>query len=229
MASWMVHLRIADVLLQHLKRIEKTEFVMGSMAPDSGVPNEDWSEYHPPKSVSHFQTKTGGGSVIDPERFCDRYFNERIISGYNRREFSFFFGYYAHLLTDVRWINTICASLKQDHRAEYACDKDKLYRAAKEDWYDLDFLYLKQHPDFCAFSIYENAVGFDNEYMDLFSRDAFENRRRYICAFYRSGEHGNLARDYRYLTPERAETFVKETSEWIAKLTDQFFKLRRED
>ena len=57
MASWMVHLRIADELLPHLKGVEETAFVMGNIAPDSGVPNEDWSAFHPPKTATHFQTK----------------------------------------------------------------------------------------------------------------------------------------------------------------------------
>lgn len=37
--------------------------------------------------------------------------------------------------------------------------------------------------------------------MDIFSEDAFENCREYICGFYR-GEHGELYREYPYLTPE---------------------------
>ena len=55
MASWMVHLRIADELLRHLDNIDETSFVMGNIAPDSGVPSEDWTEYHPPKELTHFR------------------------------------------------------------------------------------------------------------------------------------------------------------------------------
>lgn len=36
MASWMVHLRIGDILLDHLPDLEATEFVVGNIAPDSG-------------------------------------------------------------------------------------------------------------------------------------------------------------------------------------------------
>lgn len=43
MASWMVHIRIADLLLNKFKKLEETEFVMGNIAPDSGVPSDDWS------------------------------------------------------------------------------------------------------------------------------------------------------------------------------------------
>ena len=56
MASWMVHLRIADALLAQLKSIDKTAFTVGNMAPDSGVPNSDWTKFEPPYDVSHFKT-----------------------------------------------------------------------------------------------------------------------------------------------------------------------------
>ena len=54
MASWMVHLRIADELLKHLDNVDETAFVMGNIAPDSGVPSEDWKEYHPPQDYFTF-------------------------------------------------------------------------------------------------------------------------------------------------------------------------------
>lgn len=65
MASWMIHLGIADDLLMRLQRIDETAFVVGNIAPDSGVPNSDWSEFHPPKTVTHFykETKSGRGIV----------------------------------------------------------------------------------------------------------------------------------------------------------------------
>lgn len=215
MASWMIHLRIADELLTRLRRIDETAFVMGNIAPDSGVPNSDWSQFHPPKTVTHFYQETASGRVIDVDSFCKRYFSENLISRYSLREYSFFFGYYLHLLTDVRWTKTILSGLKKDYPKAYAERKNKLIETAKEDWYDLDFLYLEEHPDFHAFSVYENAVGFDNEFMRIFSRDAFDNRRQYICGFYRSDEHGDLNREYKYLTRDQADAFVKDTSKWL--------------
>ena len=154
MASWMVHLRIADELLLQLKSIDETAFVMGNMAPDSGVPNSDWSEFHPPYSVTHFKTCSDHGSFIDLNAFCDRHFNNDVIRGYNLTEYSFFLGYYVHLLTDIRWAKLIYAALLKDYPEECKEDKNKLVQTAKEDWYDLDFLYLEQHPDFRSFSVY---------------------------------------------------------------------------
>ena len=226
MASWMVHLRIADELLPHLKGVEETAFVMGNIAPDSGVPNEDWSAFHPPKTATHFQTKAGGVSLIGTDTFCRSYFNDAVIRGYSLKEYSFFLGYYVHLLTDERWAKTVHASLGRDYPKDYAEDKGRLIQAAKEDWYDLDFLYLEQHPDFRAFAVYENAVGFDNEFMDLFIRYAFENRRRYLCDFYHGEEHGDLHREYRYLTPEQADSFVRDTAKWILAQVSGFDRSR---
>lgn len=55
MASWMVHLRIADRLLDSLPGLSAVDFVVGNIAPDSGIPNEDWSEFTPSVIVSHFR------------------------------------------------------------------------------------------------------------------------------------------------------------------------------
>ena len=217
MASWMVHLRVADKLLSRLDNIDETAFVVGNIAPDSGVPNSDWSEFHPPKTVSHFYKKNEDGIYVDIGVFCGKYFNPDVIKTYNKKEFSFFLGYYVHLLTDMRWITDIAGALKKDYPEEYENDNNSLIWKAKGDWYDLDFLYLRQHPDFRAFAIYENAVGFENEFMDIFSSDAFDNRRQYICGFYRGDEHGDLYREYTYLTQKQADAFVSNTSERIFK------------
>ena len=222
MASWMIHLRIADELLSRLEDIDETPFVVGNIAPDSGVPNADWSEFHPPKTATHFKKRNENGTYIDIDEFCDRYFDSELIKNYGKKEFSFFLGYYVHLLTDIRWIDTVGAALKADYKKEYATDKNALIWRAKGDWYDLDFLYLTEHPDFRAFAIFEHAVGFENEFMDMFGKDAFDNRREYICNYYRGDAHGDLYREYKYLSKKQADSFVKETSDKItAKLIKQ--------
>ena len=224
MASWMLHLRVADKLLEHLPSIDETAFIVGNIAPDSGEPNEDWSKYYPPKNVSHFQIGRGTETVYDLVSFCKNYFNEELIKNYSLKEYSFFLGYYTHLLTDGFWVKTVFKKLADTYRDEYEADMGKLVWTAKGDWYDLDVLYLKEHPDFRAFSLYENAVGFENVYMDMFSKDAFENRRRYITEFYRSGNHGDLYRKYKYLTPKEADEFVESAVKWIEDKEKQYVK-----
>ena len=52
MASWMIHLRIADKLLDKIPDLSPIEFIMGNMAPDSGVPVE--GGYEPKLSAPYF-------------------------------------------------------------------------------------------------------------------------------------------------------------------------------
>lgn len=217
MASWMVHLRVADKLLDHIDGITDTEFIVGNIAPDSGVPNADWTVYTPPKKVSHFKTyREDGTSKIDVENYMEQYFTVEKRADYSREQYSFFLGYLTHLLTDKEWVAHIYKPGIARYQEAYAEDSDNLLWSFKKDWYDLDFLYLKKHPDFRAFQIYENAVGFVNRYMDIFAEDAFENRREYITGFYRSGRE-DIEREYQYLTEAQADQFVEDCVETVLK------------
>lgn len=218
MASWMIHLRIADALLDQIPELDRTAFVIGNIAPDSGVPNSDWSSFAPPKTVTHYHTgnSKSKASKADIDAFRADYFTKQHIRSYSRKAYSFFLGYYIHLLTDIRWAEKIVQPAKEQYPEECAANKRAFIDRMKEDWYDLDFRYLLEHPDFRAFRIYEQAVGFRNEFMKEFSGDAFDNRREYICSFYRSDEHGPLYREYPYLNPEQAEQFVQETTAFIS-------------
>ena len=160
MASWMIHLRIADGLLDRIPGLDETAFVMGNIAPDSGVPNEDWSAYSPPKDVSHYKVKRGNESVFDLDRFITEHFSPELIRSYSLREFSFFLGYYAHLLTDMEWIKEVLHPSFAAHPDKAEKDRTAFVWELKRDWYDMDFRYLKEHPDFRAFRIYEQSDGF---------------------------------------------------------------------
>lgn len=223
MASWMVHLRIADLLLQELENVEETEFVVGNIAPDSGVPSEDWSYYTPPTAVSHYRDKNGKNygdknGKIQIEEYIKKYFTKDMQSGYNVRQYSFYLGYLVHLMTDILWQDQIADPCKESHQKEISENRKKFIWQMKADWYDLDFLYLSKYPDLKTFQIYKNAVGFQNTYMDIFAEDAFDNRREYIVGFY-SEKRENLERDYPFLNEQRMNQFVEETSkavlEWI--------------
>ena len=176
MATWIVHLRIADRLLDCLEGIAQTQFVVGNIAPDSGLPNADWTAYTPDSRVSHFRiNRDGEPKEINVQAFLDRYFSEGQRQAYNVEEYSFFLGYLVHLLTDQEWAWRIYRPELAKHSQAFRGNRDELNRAMKRDWYDLDFVYLKKHPDFRAFAIYEAAQGFVNSYMDIFGRDALDD------------------------------------------------------
>ena len=179
MASWMVHLRIADKLLDLIPGLSPVEFIVGNIAPDSGVPNADWSAFTPVLRDS-----------------------------YNERQYAFYLGYLTHLLTDVLWSDRIAMPSFEKFAPKGHPDRTALVWKVKDDWYDLDHKYLRDHPGFRAFRVYLGAVGFRNEFMEEFSEDAFDDRREYITDFYLQGGD-NLDREYPYLTEAEMDAFVE--------------------
>lgn len=215
MASWMVHFRVANALLDKIEWLSPVEFIFGNIAPDSGIPNEDWSSFTPSSDISHFKTTDADGlKDIHLEEYINAYLKKKQYEHYNMQQKSFYIGYLVHLLTDIDWKDKIVRPSKEKFHALYEKDRHEWIWTLKKDWYDLDFLFLKQHPDFRAFCLYEQAAGFKNEFMDFFPTEAFENRRAYICGFYRGGREG-LEREYPYLTKERMDQFVTDCVEKV--------------
>ncbi|MBQ7983445.1 MAG: zinc dependent phospholipase C family protein [Clostridia bacterium] len=101
MANWPTHTIIADLLLQRGLPLCKTPFVIGNIAPDCNIENEDWTAYEPPREMTHFMT---GESKLtaDAEAFFAQYCSDGAKDDPDR--FSFLLGYYAHLITDVEFM-----------------------------------------------------------------------------------------------------------------------------
>ena len=222
MASWMVHLRIADKLLEALSVTAPVEFIVGNLAPDSGVPNEDWSAFDPPYATSHFKT---GTDKAGPEAFAEKYFRPEQRQSYSDSQFAFYLGYLSHLITDRLWSEKIARPTLKQYAKEDAPDREQFIWQIKEDWYDLDYKYLRDHPGFRAFRVYLGAVGFRNDFMEEFSEDAFDNRRIYITDFYLQGKE-NLDREYPYLTEAAMDAFVEEAVREISNILHRKYNVK---
>ncbi len=207
MATWMAHLRVADRLLDELD-VMKTEFVVGNVAPDSGVP-QDNGRFLPDKNASHFFVLENGIKVPDDAGFAEKYCKSA-----SEPARSFYLGYHTHLMTDRLWIDWFVRELKPRDAESYLHDKVAAAQKWKKDWYDVDRLYLRENPDFRAFEIYKNAVGFENTYLDIFSPDAFDLKRQVIIDFY-ADPSDDLDREYVYLTPEDMDGFIDRAAEYI--------------
>ncbi len=222
MASWMVHFRIADALLDVRKEFSQIEFIFGNIAPDSGVPNKDWSAFTPSSDISHFKTIAADGlKYIHLEQYVAAYLDCEKYEKYTVQKKSFYLGYFAHLLTDIEWVEQIVRPAEKKFYKLYKEDPNKWIWTLKKDWYDLDFLFLQKHPDFRAFCLYENNIGFKNEFLDFFASDAFENRREYICGFYRAGRE-DLVREYPYLSEEHMDYFVVNCAKKVAEKLEKY-------
>ncbi len=221
MASWMIHFRIAQALLDAnlfpaSRRWEVEEaFVMGNIAPDSGVPAEDGLHYIPAKSVSHFHVRnTRGFKECDLAAFTARYLTPSPNDPVAR---AFYLGYLAHLYTDNQWVEKIGLPARCLFSHEFKDNYADPHGRVKTDWYTLDCLYLKAHPDLHAYRLFAEAPPFVNRYVDFYAEDAFESRKSFILDFYRRGV-AEVAERETYLSMEELDAFVRETAEEIEEM-----------
>ena len=231
MASWMIHFRVAQAMLdrgalgEDPERAPAEAFVMGNIAPDSGVPTPEGG-YSPDKNTSHFMRRFEGvPEGQNPER-CDPHLfaREWLIPALDRGDevaAAFYLGYLCHLVTDNGWVRDFIypakvrfAHLRLVDGAETPEGVARFYAFLKRDWYDMDFLYLRRRPDLPAYGLFLNAPRFDNGFLPFFPADAFEVKRSEIEAFYRKGV---AAVDERavYISEDEAEAFLQRVADEV--------------
>lgn len=131
MATWGLHMRIAEKILEKHKSLDEAYFVVGNIGPDSGVPNEDWSKFTPDSETTHWSS--GGKKGIQSEAFRKAHLDMKIE---DPNKSSFLIGYYVHLLTDIAFSSFV--QNKKDKEAIYKpLESDpKFIWTIKKDWYD---------------------------------------------------------------------------------------------
>ena len=101
MATWYTHYRIANALYDLNPVLDKTAFIFGNLAPDSGLFISSLN-YDPCADITHY-TKGSDKALIKPLRLLDEYL-PRVK---NLAEYSFILGYFTHLLTDKLYSNFV--------------------------------------------------------------------------------------------------------------------------
>lgn len=205
MATWMTHFRIADRYIDMLANhgVNISTFIFANIAPDCGVLNADGLTYTPSTDLSHFG-KTG---QRDFTQFAAKYLVDR--SDMDR--FSFYLGYYLHLLCDNAWAYAIYRPEKERFAHHFESEADAI-RTFKRDWYDLDKLFIKEHPAFRAFQVFAGLGCFPNLYFDFFPPDAFDKQLDRIRSFYLAPAE-RVDREYQYLTAAELHAFVDTTTD----------------
>ena len=230
MASWMMHFRVADALLRAgisdgAPDHAAVAFVLGNVAPDSGVPTPD-GRYAPDKSTSHFMRRFEGVPAgQNPER-CDPslFAKEWLIpalEGNDPVAAAFYLGYLCHLITDNAWVRDFIypakvqfAHLRLVDGAETPEGVTRFYAFLKKDWYDMDFLYMKHHPDLPAYHLFLDAPSVENRFLPFFSADAFDRKREEMEEFYSVGVSTVKERTI-YIREETAEEFIRNVRDEI--------------
>ena len=106
MATWATHLMIADKLLVSFPTLDRRGFCVGNIAPDCNIENADWSEFTPPREITHWM-RGKEKSSDDCEAFRAEHLERRRGMISSAENYAFLLGYYSHLLTDVAFQNML--------------------------------------------------------------------------------------------------------------------------
>jgi hypothetical protein len=220
MASWMVHLRIAENLLAKFPELDESQFAIGNIAPDSGLPDEKWEKFSPPITVTHFCEDVWFSTCSDLEFF--RKYLQGLDLNTDTKRSSFLWGYFCHLVTD-NLSNEIRESTYQKHKKEFDADKDFVWEV-KNDWYGLDHVYVREFPTSLFWRKFVNCV-YQADYLDFLPEKNVQARVDYIREFYQRDDeeiHAIINRPFQYLSKAEMDQFVERASQkiitWLKKL-----------
>jgi Zinc dependent phospholipase C len=218
MGTWISHLRIAETLFDHLSGLDQSAFTFGSVAPDSGIPNADWTAFDPPKEVSHFlpagSTENNVRDLIFYRQYlqpCDRNQNPSL--------YSYLLGYFVHLISDRLWSEKIGKTSQESFPEVFSTHTEvEAWEILKEDWYSLDQLYVRDHPGSVFWRIFLTDP-LPQSPLPFIRQEAFEHQMQYIRTFYsHPPQEWILDRPYPYLNEATMQRYVDETSGCVIKI-----------
>lgn len=227
MASWIVHLRVAEKFMEEIEGLDQSQFGIGSVAPDSGIPDEKWENFDPPPEILHFQppNKVPGDGIrrcIDLD-FYRKYLRELIWPGDDVDRFSFYLGYFFHLTVDNLWSEKISRPTTQLYEGKYKKEfksENAFFQKVKGDWYSLDFIHVRENPQaFFWKTFLESEV--KSSYLDFLPEEALNQRVDYIKTFYQRDDDGVdklLDRPFEFLSQERMDVFVEEATQVLTRI-----------
>jgi hypothetical protein len=201
MASWMIHFRIADGIIDNIKDVDVEKFIVGNIAPDCGELNEDGKSYKPLKYITHWKNPQNKKESLK-EEFFSRYLSYTNINS----KTSFYLGYYIHLVTDILWKEHIYIPTKEKYLSSFNTESE-LNNKIKADWGDVDHLFLRDNPDFRVLKIFKGIKTFPNVYFDYYSNTIFDNKIKEISTAYKTLSN-NLNREFPFLNRQQADEFV---------------------
>jgi hypothetical protein len=220
MATWIVHLRLAENLLQAIEDLDPAQFAVGSIAPDSGIPDEKWENFTPPKEVSHFIVPTDD----DPWRIVDLEFYRSYLAPVSRtgddvKRFSLCLGYFMHLVTDNLWNRQIFRPTLDRFAAEFEADPLFIWEV-KRDWYGLDFVYLDEHSESLFWRVFLDCSYDDDHPLDFMPAEGLRRQIEHIKSYYQREDRRREAyeRPDVYLIQPEMDCFVEGATERLGQI-----------
>jgi len=234
MATWIAHLRIAGNLFDSFSGLAASFFAVGNIAPDSGLPDENWENFTPPPEITHFKFPEDTLPEDYPYRSADltffrQYLQNRDESFPDPRRFSFLLGYFCHLVTDNLWLAEIGLPTKRRYPAQFEADPHFIWEV-KEDWYGLDFLYLRDHPDFPIWQVFRTVppedIDFCTACLDFLPSAALPTQIEHIRSYYHRQDENiqrMTDRPFEYLSMAEMDRFVDRTTRRLQTIHEMLF------
>jgi hypothetical protein len=220
MGTWISHLRIAEQLLTSMPQLDEVAFIYGNLAPDSGLPNADWSAFDPPKEVTHFLRLGEDEGRIKDLEFYRGYLADRDVVN-DRIQYSFVLGYFMHLLCDNLWSKRIVSASKRDYAQILAEQGREAWGMFKDDWYGLDVIYVCDHPE-CLFWRVLMQTPNPPSYLPFVTEAGLHHQLDHIRLFYSQPDLSwVLGRPYPYLNETTMTCFVNDAAQALMKIWER--------
>lgn len=215
MGTWISHLRIAERLLPHLPELNEVTFTFGNLSPDSGIAmNADWTEFDPPKEVTHFLRKGEGEHAIHDLVFYKQYL-ANIQPEDDVKLYSFRLGYFFHLICDIMWARRIYTATQRDFKELFEKSPKEAIGIVKDDWYGLDQLYVLDHPESNFWGVIM-ANPNPPSYLPFVKNEALHHQYEHIRKYYSQQEDKwFLSLPYHYLNEKMMTRIVDESIEAV--------------
>ncbi|MHA1915523.1 MAG: zinc dependent phospholipase C family protein [Promethearchaeota archaeon] len=224
MATWGAHFRIAENILKVYPSLNRSIFAIGSIAPDGGVPNENWTSFTPPKEISHFTISNDNflenkldKFILNDIDFFLKYVKEINIKSLRSSD-SFLLGYFTHLITDNLWNYYIMRPLKDDYLNELRRDPNFIWKV-KTDWYDLDKIFITENKDSIFWTDFLKAE-YTEDFLDFLPREGIQRQMEYIKRIYQISNEEYLkiaGKEFIYLKKNEMNDFIQDSTEVILK------------
>jgi len=233
MSNWISHLIIVDKLFTMGIDLDERGFAVGNIAPDCNVENEDWTQFTPPREITHWMN---GESKLtaDYEGFFEKHIKNKMFTSNEHK--AFLWGYYSHLITDVemqKFVRDDERVKNTYHRIRQNNDMYKQVKGLPEDFDTLKkifgrnniFLdiitqevdYLRRNPNSRYNTIIKKIDNFP-DYIEYFPQGAIVRK---IGIMAREDMFMEKREEYIFFTQDEFNVFCEKTSGMIYNLIQE--------
>ena len=205
--------------------MDEVTFTFGNLSPDSGIPNKDWTQFDPPKEVTHFLRKGKGEHAIHDLVYYKQYLAD-IKSEDDIKRYSFRLGYFFHLICDIMWARRIGITTKKEFKSLFVENPEEAVGIIKDDWYGLDQLYVNDHPESNFWKVIMPNPD-PPSYLPFVKDQALHQQYAHIRKFYsQPPDEWFLSIPYRYLKEETMTRMIDDSIEAILLVHEKVRSLK---